>query len=38
MTARTWPRIPLSRDERIALGTVRLLVALGVIRPAGRAA
>ena len=33
MTARTRPRIPLSREERIALATLRLLVTWGVVRP-----
>jgi|BarGraIncu01122A_1022018.scaffolds.fasta_scaffold11078_4 hypothetical protein len=34
MTARKWPRIPLSPEERIALATLRLLVDWGVIRRA----
>ena len=34
MTARTWPRIPLSHEERVALATLRLLIASGLLERA----
>lgn len=31
MTARTWPHIPLSAEERVAFATLRLLTASGLL-------
>ena len=33
MTARTWPRIPLSPEERVALAKLRILVMSGFFDP-----